>query len=90
MAIRKDTSDCNSDGKSDKIEGMKVIKNLGYIEAKPSMLSFNTRKTSKNNLVKNAEELGANGIIKYKYEDALGLGFGVCASGDAVKVEEIR
>jgi len=47
------------------IEGMKIVKNLEYIEAKPSVLSWDTRKSARKNLEKKAEELGANAIINF-------------------------
>ena len=70
------------------IEGMKIVKNLGYIEAKPKALSWNTRKSARINLEKKAQELGANAIINFKAQDLLGVGIGAFASGDAVIVEE--
>ena len=69
------------------IEGMKIVKNLGYIEAKPSALSWNTRKSARKHLEKKAEELGANAIINFKAQDILGLGVGAFASGEAVIIE---
>lgn len=50
------------------IEGMKIVKNLGYIEAKPSALSWDTRKSARKHLEKKAEELGANAIIILKHK----------------------
>ena len=72
------------------IEGMKIVKNLGYIEAKPSALSWDPRKSARKHLEKKAEELGANAIINFKTQDPLGVGIGAFASGNAVIVEEIK
>ena len=40
------------------IEGMKIVKHLGYIEAKSSALCWDTRTSARKNLEKKAEELG--------------------------------
>lgn len=69
------------------IEGMKIIKNFGYVEAKPNAMSWNTRKSARKNLEKKSEELGANAIINFKAQDLLGLGVGAFASGEAVIIE---
>jgi len=75
---------------TDTIEGMKIVKNLGYLEAKPKALSWDTRKSARKNLEKKAEELGANAIINFKAQDSLGVGIGAFASGNAVIIEEIK
>lgn len=67
---------------------MNIVKELGYVEAKPSMLVWNTRKSARKNLEKKAEELGANAIINFKAQDLLGVGIGAFASGNAAIVEE--
>lgn len=72
------------------IEGMKIVKNLGYLEAKPKALSWDTRKSARKSLEKKAEELGANAIINFKAQDLLGVGIGAFASGNAVIIEEIK
>ena len=72
------------------IEGMKIVKNLGYLEAKPKTLSWDTRKSARKSLEKKAEELGANAIINFKAQDLLGVGIGAFASGNAVIVEDIK
>ena len=71
------------------ITGMNIVKELGYVEAKPNMLVWNTRKSARKNLEKKVEELGANAIINFKAQDLLGVGIGAFASGNAVIVEEI-
>lgn len=75
---------------SNTIEGMKIVKNFGYVEAKPSALSWDPRKSARKHLEKKAEELGANAIINFKSQDPLGVGIGAFASGNAVIVEEIK
>ncbi len=71
------------------ISDMKIVKELGYVEAKPGMLVWDTRKSARENLKKKAEELGANAIINFKAKDLLGVGIGAFASGNAVIVEGI-
>jgi len=80
--------------KTNTIEGMKIVKNLGYIEAKPKTLSWDTRKSARINLEKEAEKLGANAIIGFKVQESRPLLYpsisvGTVASGDAVVVKEI-
>lgn len=72
---------------SNTIEGMKIVKNFGYVEAKPNVISWGTRKSARKNLEKKVEELGANAIINFKAQDLLGVGVGAFASGEAVLVE---
>ena len=74
--------------KTDTIEGMTIVKRLGYIEAKPSGASWDPRENARRNLEKKAEELGANAIINYKARDPFGVGNGAVASGDAVIVKK--
>ena len=66
---------------------MKIVKNFGYVEAKPNVISWDTRKSARKNLEKKVEELGANAIINFKAQDLLGVGVGAFASGEAVLVE---
>ena len=73
---------------TNKIEGMTIVKQLGYIEAKPNALCWNTRKSARMNLERKAEELGANAIINYRAWDPFGVGSGAVASGDAVIVKK--
>jgi uncharacterized protein YbjQ (UPF0145 family) len=77
------------------IEGMRIVREIGYIEAKANFFSTNTWRNARENLVKQAEELGANAIVDLKVKDIVGFNFifdffSAQASGTAVIVEYLK
>ena len=69
------------------LEGMKIVKTIGAIDAKSSSLSFDEVKSARKNLEKKAEKLGANAIINLKYDKTTPLVGALYAYGTAVIVE---
>jgi uncharacterized protein YbjQ (UPF0145 family) len=74
--------------KEDTIPSKKIAKMLGSVEAKSGAFAFNIIRNAKKNLEKEAEKLGANAIINYKYNlKRKYVGFENHATGDAVIIE---
>jgi len=69
------------------IEGMKIVKTLGAVEAKSSSFSFNEVKSARKNLEKKAEKMGANAVIGFKVNKPDPIIGALYAYGTAVVVE---
>jgi len=50
------------------IEGMKIIKTLGVVDAKSTIFTSNAANSARNNLEAEAEQKGGNAIIGYRVE----------------------
>jgi len=70
------------------IEGMRIIKTIGAVEAKSTSFSLDEITSARKNLEKKAERLGANAIINLQYKKPTPLLGALHAYGTAVIVEE--
>ena len=52
---------------TDTIVGKNIVTTLGLVEARCSMFVLNEEESAKKNLVKKAEQMGANAIVGFRY-----------------------